>query len=105
MASLNDVSVYRCETVQLNFTMTPTTDITGWTTSFCLKATPGDAALLTVPGAIVSAGAGTFKVNLSKTNLTLPAGVYVYDVQRTDSGSEAVLSIGNFNLRPSVLYP
>lgn len=105
MATLNNLEAYRCEAVQLNFTMTPTTDITGWTISFCLKATPTDAAILTVAGSVVSAAAGTFKVNLSKANLTQPAGVYVYDVQRTDSGSEAVLSIGAFNLKSSVLYP
>ena len=105
MATVNDITVYRCEAPQLNFTMTPTTDITGWTISFCLKASPGDLPLLTVAGAIVGAAAGTFKVNLTKANLTIPAGVYVYDVQRTDSGSEAVLSIGKFNLQPSILYP
>ena len=36
---------------------------------------------------------------------TLPANTYNYDVWRTDSGSEAVLSIGQVQVRPSVRVP
>lgn len=106
MAVLQDITTYKAQATTLNFTMSPVTDITGWTIVFTLKQAITDAsAVLTLSATIVSAAAGTFKVVMTKAHLTKPPGVYVYDVQRTDSGSETVLSIGSFVILPSVLYP
>lgn len=63
------------------------------------------AALLTVSGAVVSASLGTFSVTLTAAALTLAAGTYYYDVQRTDAASVAVLSIGAFVISQEVRVP
>jgi hypothetical protein len=108
MAQPQDIGpIYRGEDVALNFTLTPLTDITGWTLSFKVKQRLDDAAaLLTIAGSITTAAAGTFSVTLSAANTTtLSAGRYTYDVWRTDSGSNAALAIGALTVKGSVRLP
>jgi hypothetical protein len=108
MAQLQDIGpIYRGEDVSLNFTLTPLTDITGWTLSFALKQRLDDpSARLTVAGSITTASAGTFAVALSAANTTsLSAGTYRYDVWRTDSGSAAALATGALTVKGTVRLP
>jgi hypothetical protein len=112
MAATNNLTVYKGETVTQPFahvvedTTTPV-NITGWTIAFTLRYRATDvAALLTVSGQIVSGPAGTYTVSLTHAQTVgLAAGVYAYDIQRTDVGSEAVMSIGRFTVTQEVLYP
>jgi len=107
MPQRNDVEIYKGETVDLPFAMDPEEDIDGWTIVFTLKARADEAsALLTANGEAVDAAAGTFKIPLTHDEtVLLDAGVYAYDVQRTDTGSEYPLSIGKFTVKQDVLYP
>jgi len=108
MAQLQDLPpFYRGEDVTLNFTMAPTTDITGWTMSFRIKTQLTDpVALLTVNATITVAAAGTFAVALTAAQTTsLPAGTYDYDVWRTDSGSAAALALGKATVKGTVKLP
>lgn len=108
MAQPNDFGpFYRGEDVELDFTMTPLTDITGWTISCRVKLTPTDAtALLTVNATIQTAAAGTFKVPFTSAQTSgLSANTYAYDVWRTDSGSQAALSIGSLTIKGSPRTP
>lgn len=104
MAQLNDITTaYKGEAIRLAFTLTPLTDITGWTIVFTLKKLSTDpASILSVAASGMVNAAGTFNILLSKANSLLPAGDYAYDVQRTDVGSEAVLSIGKFTINQEV---
>lgn len=108
MAQIQDLGpIYRGEDVTLVFTMTPTTDITGWTISTRVKQTATDpTSLVSASATITNAAAGIFTVALSaaQTNL-LPAGQLPYDVWRTDSGSAAALSVGMLVVRGSVRIP
>lgn len=109
MAQPQDIGpIYRGEDVTLNFTMTPLTDITGWTMSFRVKAKLEDASVLLGPinASITTAAAGTFSVPLTAAQTsTLPVGTYDYDVWRTDSGSAATLDLGKLTVKGSVKTP
>jgi hypothetical protein len=106
MAQANDISVYKGETVTLNFTMTPVVDITGWSIVFTLKKNQTDAAALVTVNATITSGVnGTFAVKLTGGiggQTFRRADTYQYDVQRTDAGFEAVLSIGAFAILQEV---
>lgn len=113
MAITNDINVYRGEDIVLNFQVVCSTttaenpDVTGWTTCFHLKANAPDAvSLITKTGAIVCSTGGKLSVTLNSTDLTAQTvGIYSYDFWRVDTGALAVLSIGQFNIHWSVLYP
>lgn len=98
---------YRGEDVAIVFTMTPLTDISGWTIVFTLKAQPATpTSLLSISASLTTAGSGIFTVAISSTQTTsLSAGTYAYDVWRTDSGSAAELSIGALAMKGSVRIP
>lgn len=106
MAELNDIAFFRGEAVALTFTMTPTTDITGWGIEFTLRNNANDAsALLQVAGVLLTPGSGIFEILLTHAQTVGLLGNYAYDIQRTDGGSEAVLSIGTLTVSQEVLYP
>jgi hypothetical protein len=106
MAQMNDIACYKGEAILATFTMTPATDITGWTITFTLRRHATDAAVLLQKSCgVFDAVNGKFQLALSKAETTLGAGDYVYDIQRVDSGSEAVLSIGRFHVAQEVLTP
>jgi hypothetical protein len=108
MAALNDITFFKGEAVQLNFTMDPVVDITGWTITLTIKVNNSDAAaVLTVtPAQIISAAGGQFRLSLThaQTAALTGNGTYAYDVWRTDSGSEVVLSYGVITVTQDVLY-
>jgi hypothetical protein len=107
MATLNDITFYKGEAVALVFTMTPVTNIAGWNISLTLRNNPTDAVpLLTKAATLTTPAAGVFTVALTHAEtVALSAANYAYDVQRTDTGSEAVLSIGTLVVAQEVLYP
>lgn len=112
MSATNNLSCYKGEAVVQPFThvvqgTTTPVDITGWTIVFTLKRRGWDTtALLTIPAQIVSGPAGTYTVSLSHAQTNgLSPDTYAYDIQRTDPGSEVVMSIGTFTITQEVLYP
>lgn len=90
------------ETIEIDFTPLVTTNITGWSITFTIKRQKTDdnsQALLTQTiGSgltVVSLTAGTFKSTITHAQtVAIGVGPFVFDVQRTDSGSEAELAIG-----------
>jgi hypothetical protein len=108
MASTANLSFYKGEDVVLTVTMAPPTSISGWTLQFTLRKQHGDAtALITkTSGAgitVTDSTNGIFKVTLASADTSaLDLRAYVYDIQRTDSGSRTVLTIGNLTLLPEV---
>lgn len=104
MAKIQNVECYKGEDILINDQMDPVVDVTGWTIVFTLKASQtAGAALITQPAVIDSGPAGTFHVSLSQAQTLLPAGTYYYDIQRTDAGQHAVLTIGVFTILQEVL--
>ncbi len=103
MAIENNISIFRGEDITQPFRMTPVRNITGWTIVFSLKAAFADVTPLDmIACSITDPVLGLFEVFVpSEVTLRSP-GCYVYDVQRTDSGSFGVLSIGKFVVKPEV---
>jgi len=108
MASIANISFYKGEDVTLTVTMSPITNITGWTIQFTVRKAYGDATALitktTGAGiAITNATNGVFTVTIASADTSgLEQRAYVYDISRTDAGNRTVLTIGNLTLLPKV---
>lgn len=106
MAIETDIELFRGEAVTLNFTMDPVEDISGWTLAFTAARSLGDPTKsIEEAGVVVSGAAGTFKVVLETAQTDLSAGVYHYDVWRTDAANERVLAIGTMTISDVVRLP
>jgi len=102
-------SIYRGEDVTVTDTMSPATNITGWSLAFTVRKNYGDpnpALIAKTVGAgitITNATNGVFTIAIARADTaSLTPGVYVYDVQRTDAGNETVLTIGYLTILPEV---
>src|SRR5579862_9901579 len=108
MATIANISFYKGEDVTLTVTMSPTTNIAGWTLQFTVRTSYGDPnALLTkTTGSgitITNAGSGIFTITIASADSSgLAQRAYVFDIQRIDSGNRTVLTIGNLTLLPEV---
>lgn len=109
MAIESALSFFRGEDILLTVTMTPTTDITGWSLSFTMRDSVGGTSRISKDNggtggiSITSAGNGIFTITIARADtLGLTCRGYVYDVRRTDSGYNAVLAFGSINLRQEV---
>lgn len=103
------VTFFRGEDVVLTVTLTPPTNITGWSLTFTVKNNLGGTTEVTKDNggtggiSITSAGNGIFTVTILRSDTTgLAIQAYVYDIRRTDSGNNTVLAFGCINLRQEV---
>lgn len=96
MAIPGQFSFFRGEALTLTFTAATATSILGWTLVFTVKKNQNDAsATLSITPTITDSTNGIMTVGLTKAQtLALIYQSYQWDLQRTDSGSEAVLAIG-----------
>lgn len=104
MAAHADLDWFRGEDVLVTFTPQVVRDITGWTISCAIKPTLDSALpVLTVPCTVTTPAAGIFTmaVSASQNTSTLGSGYYVFAIERTDSGSVAVLVEGAIQIKPS----
>lgn len=106
MAVENDIEVYKNEDITLPF-VNEQKPITGWTIVFTLRTRAGATGtpILTIDAIIDNASLGTYHIPLTSLQLTRLAKDYYYDIQRTNVGSVAVLSIGNFTIKQEVRIP
>lgn len=112
MPITQEMAWYRGEAYSITDTVRNTAGtavaITGWALAFTVRSDfDSDTVLLsktTGSGITITSGSGgvmTITITAANT-LALAAGEYVYDVQRTDSGSEALLTIGTLRVKPAV---
>ena len=98
--------LYKGEAALLTFTRVSAVDITGWTLVFDLKRYHGDSSsLVTVTPTLTTPTSGIFTVALTATHTGTTMGTiqsYPWNVWRTDSGSEQLLSIGLCSLLEKV---
>jgi hypothetical protein len=112
MAAINDLSFYKGEAITqpLHHVLEGTTtdvDITGWTIQLNVKPNPNKSAnpVFTKTLPTTSPSTGRYSLALTHTeSAQLRAGGYYYDIQRTDSGSEAVMSIGRWIVQQEIKY-
>lgn len=95
MAGNDTITIYRGEDVDLDFTMSPVVNVSGWTIAFNVKS--ASSILVTKAGSVTDGAAGEMQVSLSdaETDPLVP-GTYLYDLWRTDAGAERALAVGNF---------
>lgn len=92
--------IFRGEDITLTFTRAAVTTISGWTISCRIKKNHGDAsAALTIAGSITDAANGVFTVGLTSAQTqALALQSYVFDVIRSDSGSQTQMAVGMLNV-------
>lgn len=97
MARRNNLLVFRGEDALLSFTQDPVEDITGWTIVLTVKRYLTDVApLFTANATLTSPLTGQYTAAMSAAQTgALTPGPYLYEVTRVNTGSVAVLSIGN----------
>lgn len=99
----NDITAYKGENLRITFSMSPAESIAGWTIVLSLKRTYDDTSVLfQVTATHTNDGTGVYYFDVGPADFTQTVGRYVYDVQRTDTGSVGVLSIGAFVVRKEV---
>lgn len=109
MALRRNFSSFRGEDIRLRVTLdpVPTGGISGYTFAFTAR-TDGSAASASLEKdnstfTIEDATNGIFYVNIADTDTTgLTVRTYDYDIKRTNSGSEAILVYGEWDLMQDV---
>lgn len=100
MAELVDqvITVYRGETVRLNFTMAPVVSIAGWTLKFTVTKKANATMKILGPLAMTINDAlnGLFSIDLAEEQTDLKPASNRFDVWRTDEGLEKPIAIGDF---------
>ena len=109
------IKMTRAQDLTFEFRMAPPRDITSWTIAFVVKEALGGSTAISKSTSsgitITNAGKGIIQITIAKANtsgLTLSTDLddgegYVWEVRRTDSGSELVLAKGNFILEEEVV--
>jgi hypothetical protein len=92
MASNDTIEIYAGEDVTLPFENNVA--VTGWAILLSVRSSSG--VQLTKEAAITDGPAGFYQFVLDDSDTSLTPGTHLYDVWRTDAGSERVLAIGSF---------
>ena|SRR6266446_2969736 len=107
--------IIRAQDLTLRASMNPPRDLTGWTIQFRIRdAVGGASSLLKTTAAgitIADAGRGILSISLARADTAsltpsngLAAGKgYVWEVRRTDTGSETVLARGQLILEQEIV--
>jgi hypothetical protein len=108
MATTANIEFYKGEDDVLTVSMSPATNITGWTIKFTVRKNYNDPTALitkTVGSGITVTDAtnGVFTITIASADTSgLDLRAYAFDVQRTSAGNRTVLTIGNLTLLPEV---
>jgi len=106
MPIVKSLTVYRGEDIELNFSMRPARDITGWVISMTVAESYNSLTkTIQVTATNTNAPAGRFQILLTKAQLNITPMKYVYDVFRVNPGNNRILNIGDFNLFADVRNP
>jgi hypothetical protein len=109
VATQANIEFYKGEDVVLTVSMSPTTNISGWTLAFTLKKLYTDNTPVftkTTGGGgitITDSVNGVFTITIASADTSgLDLRAYAFDIQRTNAGNRTVLTIGNLTLLPEV---
>jgi hypothetical protein len=80
--------------------MTPVVDITGWVISFTVATSFGNPTKeLQVTATITNGPLGMFDVIMTQAQtILINPDKYVYDLWKTNTGDQRILSVGDFNV-------
>jgi hypothetical protein len=100
MSVTSQLTFFRGEDIALDFTQTPTEDVTGWTIAFTVKDVLGGTTQFSKTATIVDGPRGRWRIGIASADTSgLAVGRYVWDARRTDSGNKATLADGFLDLR------
>lgn len=103
MSVPSNISFFQGEDLELDFTLTPPQDMTGWTLTGSVKDKLGGTLQFNPTVTITDAGRGLFKAVWPRSSTTaLAPGDYVWDVRRTDAGKNTVLAHGEATCKQPV---
>lgn len=103
MSVPSNISFFQGEDLELDFTLTPPQDMTGWTLTSSVKDKLGGTLQFNPTVTITDAGRGLFKAVWPRGNTTaLAPGDYVWDMRRTDAGKNTVLAHGEATCKQPV---
>jgi hypothetical protein len=103
MSVPSNFAFFQGEDVLLKFQLTPPQDMTGWGLTCSVKNQLGGPLQFNPAVTITDAGRGQFQASLPRAQTsTLAPGDYVWDVRRTDSGSNTVLAHGELTCKQPV---
>lgn len=105
MAFEETITVFRGESILLQFTMSPIEDITDWTIEFTVEGSPQTPKKIQKPATVTDGPSGLFEVTLTAVETDLRVGSYQYDAFRTDVGSQRALAVGAFIVRDVARLP
>ncbi len=96
-----DLSMYQGEDVTITFPpASPGGPISGWTLAFAVKSAPGGTVQFTKTPTITDGPNGIITVAIASADTaSLAAGVYWYELRRTDPGAVTELTVGNLTLQ------
>lgn len=95
------LTIYKGEDRTLTFTMSPVVDISGW--AILMTVAKGNTTLFTKAGVVTDGPNGVFTVDITdaESDLQSEDQIYLYDIWRTDAGSEVLIARGNYE-SPSI---
>lgn len=108
MSIAGHITMFRSDDVTLRFNAVLPTGITGWTVYFQVRDNLGGTLRISKSTGgngvtLADTGKGIIEVTLAEADTTsLSVGNYVWDLKRTDAGSNAVLAHGTLTLRQEV---
>jgi hypothetical protein len=108
MAVQTAIQIFQGEYIVLTFTMTPTTDITGWTIVFNVAKSAGSTAkVITNLGCTLTTPvSGIFTATLTDVvTLAIPVNSYYWDAWRIDASNERMLAYGTFQVQAAARVP
>jgi hypothetical protein len=106
MPVVQSIKVYRGEDIELNFTMVPARDITGWVISMTIaKAFDISNKLIQVTAFATNAPLGKYTVILTSAQLDIHPDSLVYDVFRINPGNRRILNEGPFIIGSDARFP
>lgn len=106
MPIVQAIKVYRGENVELNFTMTPGVDITGWVISLTVAKAYNTPNKTFQSTAVITSGPfGQYTFYLTNGELDRQPDMYVYDVFKTNPGNKRILALGNFEIGADAREP
>jgi hypothetical protein len=106
MSSQQEISFAAYQNITIQVTMSPVTNITGWTLQLNI-ARNGTSILTNTDPSITDETNGifTFTLTSTQTGVTMGVGTFQYNVWRTDVGSETLLAYGLLNVSNTVPPP
>lgn len=106
MPIVQSVQIWRGEDIELQFTMTPGVDITGWVISLTVaKAFNVPNKTFQTTAVITSGPNGQYSVFLPSATTNIQPDNYVFDVFRTSPGNRRILALGPFIVGGDAQFP